>query len=278
MTEIPKQCNAAINQNVTMETEPHPAQPALGCACLRFRQILQRCQPMDSAPYLFLWDIDGTLISVGGAGERALIGAIREVFAIEGDLSGIDYAGRTDRTIARMLHEFYGVPLSDPSQQRFMESYLTHLAAEMQHTRMHLLPQVPEILHAIDAHPDCHQGLLTGNLRRGAQIKLDHYGIWHHFPFGGFSDVSHLRNDLAEAALQEAQQHTGITFDPSRVIVIGDTPHDITCGQHIGALTYAVCTGRFRPEDLAPLKPDFLKTELPTAPDFIEEVMGKSAC
>ncbi|MEQ9825211.1 MAG: HAD hydrolase-like protein [Puniceicoccaceae bacterium] len=229
---------------------------------------------MAASPCLFLWDIDGTLISVGGAGERALVHAIRDTFGFEGDLSGIDYAGRTDRTISRMLHEFYGVQHTTESQDRFMQAYLDHLEIEMQHTRMHLLPQVPEILNAIDQHPHCYQGLLTGNLRRGGKIKLDHYGIWHHFPFGGFSDASHLRNELAEAALVEAQRHTGISFEPQRVVVIGDTPHDITCGQHIGARTYAVCTGRFRPEDLAPLQPDFLKSELPGPSQFLSEVFA----
>ncbi len=221
---------------------------------------------------LFLWDIDGTLISVGGAGERALIHAIKAVFKIDGDLKGVDYAGRTDRRIAHMLHDHFDFPRSDASMALFLESYLHHLELEMKHTRMHVLPGVQALLDAIAASPDCHQGLLTGNLRQGARIKLDHFKLWHYFAFGAFSDLSMDRNALAPHALIEARNHTDLSFDPACVFVIGDTPHDIECGKVIGARTIAVSTGRFTPDQLSEHAPDYTFTQLPSPEDFFAVV------
>ena len=217
---------------------------------------------------LFMWDIDGTLISVGGAGERALIHATQDVFGIDGTLEGIDYAGRTDRKIAHMLHEYFEIEKTDESLCTFLQSYLDQLEIEMQTTRMHVLPGVIEALDAIENHPNTWQGLLTGNLAKGAEIKLAHYDIWHYFPFGAFSDLSVDRNELAKHAPAVANKHTGIDFEPANIYVIGDTPHDIACGKSISAKTIAVCTGKFTADDLAQYHPDFLFEKLP-APQLL---------
>ena len=85
------------------------------------------------------------------------------------------------------------------------------------------------------AHPDIHQALLTGNLRAGAKLKLEHLGIWKYFEFGAFADDSSNRNELGPFALRRAKEKLGIDFSPERVWIIGDTPHDIACGKAIGA-------------------------------------------
>jgi phosphoglycolate phosphatase len=222
---------------------------------------------------LFLWDIDGTLISVGGAGERALVHAIKICFGLEGDLSEIDYSGRTDRRICHMLHEHYGVEKTDESLRQFLDAYLARLEVEMQNTRMRILDGVLDILKEIDHNPMLHQGLLTGNLKYGAEIKLRHFDLWDYFPFGAFSNLSVNRNELAGHALREATNATGISFFPENVFVIGDTPHDIECGKVIHAKTVALATGKYSYEQLAKEDPDFVFEKLPDSPDFIDQLL-----
>jgi phosphoglycolate phosphatase-like HAD superfamily hydrolase len=107
-----------------------------------------------------------------------------------------------------------------------------------------------EIVTQVARAPDFAQGLLTGNLQRGAQIKLSHLGLWTPFLFGAFADDAEDRNDLGPHALRRAHAHHGYNFTPEHVFVIGDTPHDIACGKAIGARTIAVATGRFSVEQL----------------------------
>jgi phosphoglycolate phosphatase len=225
---------------------------------------------MSAKNILFLWDIDGTLITVGGAGERSLIYAIKDHFGIDGDLKDIDYSGRTDRMISHMLHDYYGVEKTDESQRGFLDSYIFHLEKEMKHTRMRIIDGILEILEAIKAHPLCFQGLLTGNLKKGADIKLLHFNLLHYFPFGGFSDFSVHRNELAAFALEEACKNTGIEFSKENTYVIGDTPHDITCGKAIGAKTIAMATGHFTTDQLKPHQPDVLLDRFPDAQEFMK--------
>ncbi|MBM3852765.1 MAG: hydrolase, partial [Verrucomicrobia bacterium] len=103
---------------------------------------------------------------------------------------------------------------------------------------------------------DIAQGLLTGNIRRGAEFKLTHYRVWHYFEFGAFADDSPRRNDLGPHALRRAGALHRHEFTPARTFIIGDTPHDIECGKVIGARTIAVATGRHPVAELARHAPD----------------------
>lgn len=211
---------------------------------------------------LLLWDIDGTLISSGGAGERALVHALREEFGIEGTLEDIELAGRTDRWIARRVLAKFAVADTPANITRYLNRYLKHLPQEMANPRARTLPGVPELLQAVAARPDFAQGLLTGNLRRGAEIKLGHHQLWAHFAFGAFADDSELRNELGPHALQRAAAHHAVEFAVDRVYVIGDTPHDIACGRAIGARTIGVATGRHSVADLAACHPTAVFADL----------------
>lgn len=222
---------------------------------------------------LFLWDIDGTLITVGGAGERALILAIKDTFGIEGNLDGIEYAGRTDRRICYMLHDFYDVEKTEQSMQSFLDSYLIHLENEIKDTKMTVIDGIRGILDLIETNPYLYQGLLTGNLERGSEIKLQHFGLWDYFQFGAFSNLSMNRNKLAGYALGKAAQATGIRFMPENVYVLGDTPLDIECGKCIHAKTVAVATGKFSAEELSKHNPDYVFDTLGDPHDFIEKLL-----
>ena len=211
---------------------------------------------------LLLWDIDGTLIASGGAGMRALRVALNGVFSMDGPLDDIDFAGRTDLWIMRRIFAKFGVAATEENFTRCFDAYVAALPAEMANPSARVLPGVPTLLAAVAARPDVAQGLLTGNMRRGAAVKLGHHGLWNYFPFGAFADDGELRNDLGPHALRRAREHTGADFTPARVWVIGDTPHDIACARAIGARALAVATGSQNVSDLASHAPDAVLADL----------------
>lgn len=194
---------------------------------------------------LLLWDIDGTLIASGGAGMRALQVALRDVFGIEGSLADIDFGGRTDQWIMREVFRKFGVSPTPENLGRFFEGYVAALPGQLANPHARVLPGIREILKAAAEHGQIAQGLLTGNMRRGAQVKLAHHGLWEHFPFGAFADDSEHRNELGPHAVRRAFERHGVEFSAANVWVIGDTPHDIACGKIIGARTLAVATGGY---------------------------------
>ena len=205
---------------------------------------------------LLLWDIDGTLIASGGAGMRALEVALKNVFGISGSLADIDFGGRTDRWIMREVFKKFGIPITEENFARYFEGYVAALPGELANPKARVLPGVHDILRAAAGHGHIAQGLLTGNMRRGAQVKLAHHGLWEHFPFGAFADDSEHRNELGPHALQRARAHHGVEFAAANVWIIGDTPHDIACGKVIGARTLAVATGGYPYEELHSFSPD----------------------
>ena len=204
---------------------------------------------------LLLWDIDGTLIDSGGAGERALRLALKREFAIEDSFAWLEYFGRTDMWIARAILEKHRGAATPEAIQRFLSAYLKALAEEMHNPHARILPGVADIIASVSRSNDIAQGLLTGNLRQGAETKLGHLGLWASFPFGAFADDAEQRDDLGPHALRRASAHCGDDFSPAHVFVIGDTPHDISCGKAIGAQTIAVATGRYTRDQLKAHKP-----------------------
>jgi phosphoglycolate phosphatase len=219
---------------------------------------------------LLLWDIDGTLISTGAAGHHAIARATAERFGGNGDLEGVEIAGRTDTSIARQVLEKYGKPVSDESIHDFLNLYVRLLAEELPRREGRVLPGVLELLQRSASQPDTTLGLLTGNLERGAKLKLEHYQIWDFFAFGAFADDHQDRNQLGAFAISRALKGTGIDFPASQVDVIGDTGHDIACGKAIGARTVAVATGSWTREQLAPYGPDFLFDDLSNVGEVME--------
>ena len=217
---------------------------------------------------LLLWDIDGTLISTGAAGQRAIVLATAERFG-GGDLDGVEIAGRTDSGIAHQILAKHGEPITDESMRSFLDLYLELLAQELPRSKGHVMPGVLPLLQRLERQPDTALGLLTGNLKRGAQLKLEHYQLWHYFAFGAFADDHHDRNELGAFALTRAQEGTGEKFLPAQVDVIGDTGHDIACGRAFGARTIAIATGSWPHERLAEYAPDFLFNDLSNVDDVI---------
>ena len=208
-------------------------------------------KPSDCARRLLLWDIDGTLITTGQAGVRAFNIAVERLLGTSVNLGEImDFRGRTDTWISLELFKHFGLNADAGKIHELGEAYLVALKEQLPLHSGGVLPGILDILEQARQHPSCMNGLLTGNLERGAKIKLEHYDVWHYFEFGAFADDSHIRNELGPVALKRALKKTGCAFKPEEVYVIGDTPHDIACGKIIGARTIAVATGGFSVAEL----------------------------
>ncbi len=222
---------------------------------------------------LLLWDIDGTLIHNGLAGHRAIERAWKQVTGIEVDLYQIDYTGRTDKMIGHMLFEYCKIPFNQDLLHDHIEAYLVILKEELAQTpEGQRLPGIIDVLQAVSQRADIRQGLLTGNMERGAEAKLTHYQLWHFFEFGAYADDSHIRNELGPHALRRASQKYGCDFSPQQVFIIGDTPHDIQCAQVIGARAVAVATGKFSLQQLQAHQPDLLLNDLSDISGFLQQI------
>jgi phosphoglycolate phosphatase-like HAD superfamily hydrolase len=219
---------------------------------------------------LILFDIDGTLLTSGGAGERALRRGFRERFGIDDDLAHVEIAGRTDSGIARRMLAAHDLPETPENLTAFFDGYLHYLAEELPLSPGGLLPGIVALLEALKARPDIVLALLTGNLERGAELKLTHYGVWHFFEFGAYADDHHDRDQLGHFARTRASEKHGMEFPPERIFVLGDTPHDISCARAIGAKAIAIATGKFSRVELGKLAPDFLFDDLADAGKVLE--------
>jgi phosphoglycolate phosphatase-like HAD superfamily hydrolase len=218
---------------------------------------------------LLLFDIDGTLVHSDGAGVHALKLTLTERFGIKDDLHDIEIAGMTDSGIVINILEKHKIPATNENIAGFLDSYVHFLSLELPRRTGRLLPGVLELLEKLKSRPHLVLALLTGNVSRGAQLKLEHYGVWHFFEFGAFADDHHDRNQLGPFARARAREKHGQEFAASQIDVIGDTPRDIGCGKAIGARTIAIATGTWPRAELSTHRPDFLFDDLSN----VDEVM-----
>jgi phosphoglycolate phosphatase-like HAD superfamily hydrolase len=219
---------------------------------------------------LLLFDIDGTLIQSGGAGIFALQRGLAERFQIEDDLKDIEIAGMTDSGIAANILKKHQVPPTRENVAAFLDSYVHFLSLELPQREGALLPGVPDLLEKLKGRPNVVLALLTGNISRGARLKLEHYGVWHFFEFGAFADDHHDRNELGPFAQARAREKHGQEFVAGQIDVIGDTPRDIACGKAIDARTIAIATGTWSREQLFTHQPDFLFDDLSNVDEVIK--------
>ncbi|MFZ4386913.1 MAG: HAD family hydrolase [Chthoniobacterales bacterium] len=215
-----------------------------------------------STKRLYLFDIDGTLITSGGAGETSFREAVAELCGGLSPLEGVNFAGNTDTGIAREILMAAGMEPTKQNIMALLDSYLGKLTDRIQRHQGKLLPGIIPLLDALKERNNCFLALLTGNLAAGAEVKLSHYGVWHYFGFGAYADDHHLRNELGPVAMTRALAYHGEEFTPDRIYVIGDTPRDIECGKAFGAVTVAVATGHYSREELTSHHPDFLFDDL----------------
>ncbi len=200
---------------------------------------------------LALFDIDGTLIRTGGAGEKAFAKVAAQEFHVPNGTAHLSFAGRTDRSIVRDFFTQHGIEPSRENFERFFHRYAFWLDELLGQARGRVLPGVRDFLGGMQtlSQPPL-PGLLTGNIRLGAEIKLRHFALWDCFKVGAFGDDHEDRGRIAEIARDRGSRLLGNMLAGDEILVIGDTPMDIACARAIGARTLAVGTGLFGVDQL----------------------------
>ena len=228
-----------------------------------------------------LFDIDGTLIHTGGAGQRAFADTFRTLFGIDNIASEVRFAGRSDRAIAEELMAAHGIEANDSNWDRFVEAFVPRLVEVLPQCQGGILPGVVDLLDELERSDHVAIGLLTGNIAAGAHAKLTHYQLWDRFAFGGYGDDWRERDDIAAAALLAAQLHLAGSQNANcrkqndiaeLVFVLGDTPADVQCARSIGAFAIAVLTGGANREQLLAAEPDLLLNDLTEVDDILLEI------
>ena len=221
---------------------------------------------------IFFWDIDGTLIRTDKAGLYAFEQAVRELWDSPVDFRQIHSAGMTDYSIARQIIEkIADRPASHQEVKQLTGRYEALLQEHLEQREGKVMPAVSEILAALQ-EKGALSLLLTGNSRKGAEMKMRKFSLGGFFDFehSAFCEDSPNRDDVANRALQKILSR--FEAGSSRLFVIGDTPNDIRCGKMIGAYTISVATGTFSEPELAAHEPWWSLPHLPPAPLFIEKV------
>ncbi len=230
--------------------------------------------------YLF-WDIDGTLLLTNLAGVTALKSAIQELYHVPDFTFSHSLAGRTDTFIAtQALREIKGGATAAEVNE-LLDCYIKSLPTYLKQNHGHLLTNVAETLSFLQQRKDMLNLLLTGNCEAGAKAKLHHFGLDHYFDYSlsAFGEISELRDDLAKAAFQKIQK-INTNLDPQDIIIIGDTPRDITCAQAIGAKALIVEDGStYSREELLSYHPWKIIPQLPACnKELLAILEGEALC
>ncbi|NLI77166.1 MAG: HAD hydrolase-like protein [Candidatus Riflebacteria bacterium] len=192
---------------------------------------------------LLLFDIDGTLLSADRSGYQALERSVVEVLGAPRGLEGIRLDGNTDLNALRQVTTRDGLPFPAPEViERFKNRYVEILAAGIQ-GRGHLKPGVEDLLNRLADNPAVCLGLVTGNFREGARIKLARFGLERHFRLGAYGCEDPARAALVRLAMDRAAAARGAPFPPGAVTVIGDTVHDVAASRECGVRALGVATG-----------------------------------
>lgn len=197
---------------------------------------------------LVLFDIDGTLVVTGGAGQRAMNRAFADVFGIADAFRHVELAGRTDTSILGDAFERQRMTAGPDEVRAFRERYLVCLREEVPRPGRdkRVLPGIMPLLDALTPQRHVFLGLLTGNYADAAEVKLGHFDLWRYFRCGAFGEDAHDRNHLVPVALGRARaQGLPHHVEPGHVVVIGDTPRDVACAHAHGARVIAVATGQY---------------------------------
>jgi phosphoglycolate phosphatase-like HAD superfamily hydrolase len=213
---------------------------------------------------LFLFDIDGTLVTAAGAGRIALGKALTAVYGTTGPIESYDFRGKTDPRIVLDLMRGAGLDegLIGDRLAACFEAYVAELDALIgDGARVKVMPGIAEVVKRLAVRDDAVVGLLTGNIEAGARVKLRPTGLWPLFRLGAYGSDDLDRRRLPSIACERAQRVAGHAFAFEQVTIIGDTPLDVDCARACGAVAVAVATGFHPPEDLKACAPDLFFTD-----------------
>ena len=222
---------------------------------------------------LVLFDIDGTLLYTAGAGRRAMIGSIEHLYGVCDAVDGVDFLGRSDLYILRRALANAGVAPEDltAAVAATKTEYLRILPGALEESKTgRALDGVMGILEGLK--DGIQVGLVTGNFRESAFMKLEHYGLDSYFSTGGFGDDTEERSEIVEEAIRRCECLAGVRYAAADVYVVGDSPLDVLAGRAVGVQTVAVASGWTSYEELAGYQPAFLFIDLSDVPAFLEVV------
>lgn len=192
-----------------------------------------------------LFDIDGTLLDMRGAGRKSFVQSLKAVFGWDDDISYINFAGNTDLNVLLQVAEHHRVKLTAEDQRRFFRRMPVELEQNARNAQFIIYPGVRELLETLSARKDVILGLVTGNVAAAARIKLQQFDLHNHFVLGAFGDDHADRNDIARLALERVRAKIAAGSKMKACFLIGDTPHDVAAAKSIGATAVAVATGKF---------------------------------
>ncbi len=221
---------------------------------------------------LLLFDIDGTILR-GGPAKEAFEEALTEAFGTAGPIEGWEFSGKTDPQIARELlsQEGFTDPEIDEGLPRAWDRYLAELERRLHTDPARLLPGLETLMARLAAlSREVAVGLVTGNLARGAELKLASVGLGGRYMVGGFGSDAEDRNRLPAVALERARLHWSTGFVATDAVVIGDTPRDVACGRYAGMRTVGVATGRFDGAALAEAGADAVLPDLARTDEVLD--------
>jgi phosphoglycolate phosphatase len=212
------------------------------------------------ADSLVLFDIDGTLLSAGRTARESVLAALARVYgwtASNGHTH--DFSGKTDpQIVCELVEEDVGKERCRALLSVALETYLEEFSRRLSPDAVVPKPGVADLLARFAARSGVTLGLLTGNLERGARMKLAIPDFNRYFPFGAFGSDSPDRYRLPPIALDRARAHCGRVFSGKSIVIVGDSIHDILCGKDLGVKAVAVATGPTKRERLAAQNPDAL--------------------
>lgn len=228
---------------------------------------------------LILWDIDGTILLVHrGIYDDLFIEMCRKIYGAEVDLPSFRYSGKTDKGILHELGRMAGLDetVVEEKLEEAMDFVTYGLEVRLSEKDIRLMPNVTNLLELFDKHPRVIQGILTGNLPGTAALKLRPLGIERYFKFGVYGAESRDRNDLGPIALERAIEHMPQPLQhPKDVVIIGDSVRDVECAKAIGAMCIITLTGFTKREEVEPLGPDHIVSDLTDTDHIMRLVFGE---
>lgn len=222
---------------------------------------------------ILLFDIDGTILDTGGAGGQSISEAMAAYAKVTlEEVPPLDLAGTTDTLVWKDLLSHFGLSNTEEARTQLSEMYLSRLAENLGKGdfRPKLCPGVADLIPMLALRQDCLLGLLTGNMEKGAYVKLEPFDLGAYFSFGAFGDEHEKRAELATMAAARGaeliEEGSGVT----QTVVIGDTPRDIACAKAAGLLSLAVATGNFSSSELKSHSPTYLLENLSDSAEVLE--------
>jgi phosphoglycolate phosphatase-like HAD superfamily hydrolase len=204
-------------------------------------------------PTVLLFDIDGTLVTTGGAGRRSMDLAFEKLHGRRDACDSFSMSGMTDRAIVRKALRIIGADDSTEAIDAVIASYLAHLAQEVRNVAdrdYRVYPGMREAVGEARSREGFAVGLGTGNVREGARVKLERVSIYDQFDFGGFGCDHEDRVELIRTGAKAGAARLGAPLEECRVVIIGDTPKDVHAAKGIGAECIGVGTGNYSAQAL----------------------------